>query len=296
MKYIPLDKEISYSKKLASLSIKAYALYLTILPHLDSYGKMLAEPGIIKGQVVPLRNDISQEEIPLLLEEISQKTYMKWFKKDGLLYIHDSKAAERYPSYKLKKRGIDRLPSYNNSQALTEQNHTKQGITEPSLVPSPDPVPTKDKPGSDQGQTRFVPDRDRDREGDGEKRICEGGSPPSHSLRPKIIFNREKGIFENLNYFKDKWQAAYPAVDIDLEIKKAEAWVLANPKNAKSNWARFLTSWLTRAQDRAGRAGFAELTGKQPLSRSRLKTIDEIRQERAEREKKEAEIASKGIA
>lgn len=48
-----------------------------------------------------------------------------------------------------------------------------------------------------------------------------------------------------------QWVAAYPAVDVAGELAKAAAWLLANPKNAKSNYARFLTNWLTRAQDRA---------------------------------------------
>jgi len=52
---------------------------------------------------------------------------------------------------------------------------------------------------------------------------------------------------------RSTWESAYPAVDIDGELAKASAWLLANPKNAKSNYARFLNSWLTRAQDKAPR-------------------------------------------
>lgn len=47
--------------------------------------------------------------------------------------------------------------------------------------------------------------------------------------------------------------SAYPAVSVDAEIAKAHAWVIANPKNKKSNWGRFLNSWLQKAQDRAPR-------------------------------------------
>lgn len=51
-----------------------------------------------------------------------------------------------------------------------------------------------------------------------------------------------------------QWRTAFPAVSIDGELAKAAAWLIANPKNRKSNYARFLTNWLTRAQDRAPRA------------------------------------------
>ena len=40
-----------------------------------------------------------------------------------------------------------------------------------------------------------------------------------------------------------------PGLDVALEIAKAGAWLRADPKRRKSNGARFLTTWLTRAQD-----------------------------------------------
>jgi biotin operon repressor len=51
------------------------------------------------------------------------------------------------------------------------------------------------------------------------------------------------------------WNAAYPALNLDRELAKAGAWLLANPKNKKSNYARFLTNWFSRAQDSAPRGG-----------------------------------------
>lgn len=55
---------------------------------------------------------------------------------------------------------------------------------------------------------------------------------------------------------RDKWQAAYPAVDVDGQILRAVAWLDSNPKNQKSNVPRFLNNWLKREQDKApSRAG-----------------------------------------
>ncbi|MCI2809370.1 hypothetical protein [Eoetvoesiella caeni] len=50
---------------------------------------------------------------------------------------------------------------------------------------------------------------------------------------------------------RSTWETAYPALSLDAELAKAAAWILANPKNKKSNYARFLTNWLSRAQDSA---------------------------------------------
>ena len=48
------------------------------------------------------------------------------------------------------------------------------------------------------------------------------------------------------------WKAAYPAVAIEEEIKKAAAWIVSNPQDApKSNFGRFLNSWMERNQNRA---------------------------------------------
>ena len=61
----------------------------------------------------------------------------------------------------------------------------------------------------------------------------------------------------------DEWQALFPAVDVRQCCRAALAWLNANPKNGKSNIPRFLTSWLTREQDKAG----AQRPGAQPYRR-----------------------------
>ena len=49
------------------------------------------------------------------------------------------------------------------------------------------------------------------------------------------------------------WLQAFPACDLPAELARAAAWLVANPTKAhKSNWRRFLVSWLTRSQDKGG--------------------------------------------
>lgn len=61
---------------------------------------------------------------------------------------------------------------------------------------------------------------------------------------------------------RSTWSEAYPALSLDAELSKAAAWVIANPKNKKSNYARFLTNWLCRAQDAAPPARTNESRGR----------------------------------
>lgn len=71
--------------------------------------------------------------------------------------------------------------------------------------------------------------------------------------KEKINFNFESGQFEGIsNDKKTQWAVAFPAVDIDLELKRAALWVMDNPSKRKSNWGRFLTNWFKRTQERGG--------------------------------------------
>lgn len=73
-------------------------------------------------------------------------------------------------------------------------------------------------------------------------------SAPSEKI--SLVADGWSGIPDDL---LRQWDKAYPAVNIDGELAKAAAWITANPRNRKSNYARFLTNWLTKAQDRAPR-------------------------------------------
>ena len=48
----------------------------------------------------------------------------------------------------------------------------------------------------------------------------------------------------------EAWKAAYGAVDIEAELKKAAAWIVSNPHMApKNQHGRFLNTWLSRTQN-----------------------------------------------
>jgi hypothetical protein len=78
-----------------------------------------------------------------------------------------------------------------------------------------------------------------------------------------VRFDAGTGTWSVSDLLQSQWGTAYPAVDLQSELAKAAAWLLANPKNQKSNYARFLTNWLTRAQDRAPAKGGGPAAGQQ---------------------------------
>ena len=68
-----------------------------------------------------------------------------------------------------------------------------------------------------------------------------------------IRFDANNGSFDGIEESQmEIWKKAFPAVNLQLEIAKAGAWIVANPKQTKSNYNRFLTSWFTRCQDSGG--------------------------------------------
>lgn len=114
----------------------------------------------------------------------------------------------------------------------------------------------------------------------------------------KVVFNFDTHLFENITD-KDlkEWQEAYPAIDITLEIKKAQQWLVSNPKNRKSNYRRFLTNWFNRGQDSAPRKdtnyGKTQTnTGTEPKDYKRKASEFRDYEEKCKREQKERESIS----
>lgn len=51
---------------------------------------------------------------------------------------------------------------------------------------------------------------------------------------------------------REAWSAAYGALDLDAELKKAAAWCVSNPHlSPKSQIGRFLNTWLAKGQNAA---------------------------------------------
>lgn len=91
-------------------------------------------------------------------------------------------------------------------------------------------------------------------------------SPPE---RQRPSFDFETGAFVDLQCdLFDRWSRAYPALDVVAEVNRAAAWLYANPSNRKSDYVRFLTNWLARAQDRAPRSRTSGAPAHEPPRRT----------------------------
>lgn len=49
------------------------------------------------------------------------------------------------------------------------------------------------------------------------------------------------------------WREAYPACDIERLLLAMQEWLISNPvRSKKSNWRKFITTWLSKEQDSGG--------------------------------------------
>ena len=84
--------------------------------------------------------------------------------------------------------------------------------------------------------------------------ILKSKTPPRNSPAMPVVLS-EEGVFDGITPAQiDRWREAFSAIDVRAEISRAEVWLQANPKQRKSNYARFLVNWLARAQDRGHKA------------------------------------------
>ncbi len=82
---------------------------------------------------------------------------------------------------------------------------------------------------------------------------------PTTVQKNKINFDFDEEIWENItDKDKNSWREAYPACDIDLEIKQMKEWLLSNPDKRKTLYRKFITNWFKRSQDRGGTRGLVK--------------------------------------
>jgi len=108
-----ITKAISDSHGISNLSPKALSLFCMIIPHFDSYGKIKANPHLLKGLVCPLIDWLDVEEIPQMLEEISTHTNVKFWTTEGIGYLQ-ALNWEEHQKLEKNKRGTDHFPNYPN--------------------------------------------------------------------------------------------------------------------------------------------------------------------------------------
>jgi len=129
-----IRRSIATDKGIARLNAEQTAVFCMILPHLDSYGKMIGEPAYVKEVALPFASWATVQIVEEALKAISRHTRVRWFRgRDGRRYLH-AVQFERHQSLEKDKRGADLLPSYLQSKSASKSSSSRRPVVE-SVAP-----------------------------------------------------------------------------------------------------------------------------------------------------------------
>lgn len=213
-----LREGICTSDAINELTAEEEVMFTRLLVVADDYGHMDGRPAILKAQCFPLKETATVARIETWVAGLVRKSMLARYRSGGRLYLAINKWESRvrtHPKYPLPTDA-----DWEDVSAVCAQ-----------VADRPPTSDSKAPPGFGLGM----------------------GLGMGASSGNKVAFDAATGNFVVPEALNSQWRQAYPAVNLDVELSKASAWLLANPKNAKSNYARFLTNWLAKAQDRAPR-------------------------------------------
>ncbi len=290
-----LKPEFWSDEKLALVPREARLTFAGLWTCSDDYGVTKGHPAWLKAQIFPYDVDLPLTEFQKWLGDLERIGVIDPFTADGesFFYIRnfsDHQKVDRPSKMRnppcprdilARPSRVSREPLAVDSRECSDETETEIQTT--TTAADPDRPPLKegvqeeqaqeagaDPPIPDAGRRQPKPAARASSPAEGEIRE-ETADPPtpetgrrqskpaarvSSPVQKGIIFDYDAGRFHQVSPdLIEKWQQAYPAVDVLSELRRMEAWASANPVNRKSNWQRFIVNWLTRAQDRAGRGG-----------------------------------------
>ncbi len=229
-----IDRRICLSNKFADLkSDKHRLLYLMIYPHLDVEGRFVSDLRDIKDECVrKLR--FSLPTIANALIDLHLVGLLRLYEANNELFLEYCKFHE-FQKIDKKREGKSKCPENNKSTATGLQQWCEVTAKEYKI-----------------NLTKY-------------KEL-------NKSNKKEIDFSFEERKFLNIK-IEDKagWKDAYPAVDIDQELRIAREWLLANPSKRKSNYRQFLNNWFRREQDKGGRQQYQKTANGRPMTRKEEK-------------------------
>ena len=130
-------------------------------------------------------------------------------------------------------------------------------------VGCPNLLKYKDEYSKKSGQT---PDKLRTNSGQTPDQDTETDTEDRDNKKQKQILSYDDEIALYFSTIPDsdiaEWMEAYPAVDIEGELRRAKQWLISNPAKKKKQFRRFITNWFGRCQEKGGsRDGEKKRTG-----------------------------------
>jgi hypothetical protein len=227
MRIRTVKPEFWQNEKLSALPEVVHMAAAALLNYADDEGYFNANPALIKAALFPLREP--SVPIPVVLQHLSEVAYLT------LGEGHDG-------------RSYGRIIAFGEHQSINKPSASK--IKPLAIVwESSDDVPG------------VVPEDSHWEQGTGNReQECSELALQAVPVDPIARIVCQVPLVDGTEYAVterdvDGWRLAYPAVDIAQQLHAMRSWCIANKANRKTRTGvlRFVTRWLSRAQDNAAR-------------------------------------------
>lgn len=224
---------------LAECEPMARLLFAGLWTLADRDGRLEYRPRRIKGHLFPYDNC----DVALLVEQLASRGFVRVYRAAGIDVLEIPTFGEHQRCHPDERsEGLPPPPEGDATSVFPERN-TEPG--NPAREPGNFPATCALYP-SVLTPSVLTPSSSCPPSGTQKRSRSVATSDP-------IEWTAEAGWSGISDDHRQRWATAYPAADLPVELAKADEWLRANPTKAKrSRWGRFLTTWLSRCQDRGG--------------------------------------------
>ena len=216
-------------------------LAIGLLNLADDEGYFLAHPSLIRGELMPFAENL--KSIPKMLAAL-----------ESIGYVRLSKTADG--------RDVGQVVSFHKHQVIQRPKASK--LSEPSEI--------EQCRINDESLTHpvIINDATVQEQGTGNREVEQGTGlkldPVGSELAaPVPDWSLKSGWKGCGGLVRLEWEQAYPACDINRQLLAMDQWLKSNPLKAKkSNWRKFITTWLQKEQDRGGDLRSSNPSGHSP--------------------------------
>jgi hypothetical protein len=193
------------------------------------------------------------------LKSLSEVGFCSYDEATEMVWVHEMAAyqiGDQLSSNDKRCAGVQNeyngLPENRHLQAFFERYADAYHLKAPRGTSSPIEAPCEALASQEQEQ-------EQEQEQDISGKADAAASPPPADLGPPVlVFQALSGKrFDVHREYIDRLQQQFPALRVENELRRMQAWLESNPKNAKTlqGMPRFIVNWLGRAQDRAPAVG-----------------------------------------
>ena len=234
---------------LASKSAHARLLAIGLLTMADCKGRLRWVPMQVHAQVFPWEASV---KIEVLLGELIDAEYVVHYEVDGKQYVEICNFIKHQRLSGKEAQFESRLPGPSEKVAKT----LRKQVPNESLH-SEEPVKHQDASPGRSGEplgTGEQGNRGNSICSEPALRASEPSFDPSSCRFPVFPCTGSQKTWEATATQLSEWAAAYPAVDIQSEHRRAHAWIMANLSKRKtaSGMAAYLVKWFARTQNSGG--------------------------------------------